>query len=312
MTHSNIPVWFGSGRRIHLQEVGTRDGLQAECTFVPTEDKITLVNALSTTGLSKIEVTSFTSPTAIPALRDAEIVMREIERQPGVVYSALVPNLRGAERAIDARADELNLVMSASESHSRANLRMSSQDSIAGFREIVEHTQGRAQINVSISTAFGCPFEGAVDELRLQELISQVVDLGVRHMTLCDTTGMAHPVQVQRVFEQAMGLWPAVRWTAHFHNTRAMGLPNVLAALEAGVRHFDASLGGLGGCPYAPGATGNVCTEDMVHMLHAMGWNTGVDLGRLIEAAQSLPAMVGHDIAGQVVKAGALPVALAA
>jgi hydroxymethylglutaryl-CoA lyase len=298
--------------RLFIHEVSTRDGFQMESVTIPTEQKIKLINTLSQTGLHTIEATSFTSPKAIPGLADAAEVMQGIQRAEGVVYAALVPNLKGALRALDCGVDELNLVMSASESHSRANLRMSSQDSIAGFREIVEHTQGRAQINVSISTAFGCPFEGAVDELRLQELISQVVDLGVRHMTLCDTTGMAHPVQVQRVFEQAMGLWPAVRWTAHFHNTRAMGLPNVLAALEAGVRHFDASLGGLGGCPYAPGATGNVCTEDMVHMLHAMGWNTGVDLGRLIEAAQSLPAVVGHDIAGQVVKAGALPVALVA
>jgi hydroxymethylglutaryl-CoA lyase len=298
--------------RLFIHEVSTRDGFQMESVTIPTEQKIKLINTLSQTGLHTIEATSFTSPKAIPGLADAAEVMQGIQRAEGVVYAALVPNLKGALRALDCGVDELNLVMSASESHSRANLRMSPQDSIRGFREIVESTQGQAQVNVSISTAFGCPFEGAVDELHLQKLISEVVDLGVKNITLCDTTGMAHPVQVKRVFEQAMGLWPAVRWTAHFHNTRAMGLPNVLAAIDAGVRHFDASLGGLGGCPYAPGATGNVCTEDMVHMLHAMGWATGVDLGRLIEAAQSLPAVVGHDIAGQVVKAGALPVALVA
>jgi hydroxymethylglutaryl-CoA lyase len=296
--------------QLYVHEVCTRDGFQMESTFIPTAQKVALINALSRSGLHSIEVTSFTSPKAIPALADAAAVMQAIERVPGVVYAALVPNLRGAQRALEVGVDELNLVMSASETHSRANLRMSTQDSLAEFEAIVRHVQGQATVNVSISTAFGCPFEGEIDDKRIHQLISQVVELGVRHMTLCDTTGMAHPAQVERVFQQAVGLWPSVRWTAHFHNTRAMGLPNVLAALTAGVRHFDASLGGLGGCPYAPGATGNVCTEDMVHMLHAMGWHTGVDLGRLMTAALTLPSVVGHEVPGQVMKAGALPMTL--
>ncbi len=305
MTHSNIPVWFGNSRRIHLQEVGTRDGLQAECAFVPTEDKIALVNELSATGLSKIEVTSFTSPTAIPALRDAEIVMREIERRPGVVYSALVPNRRGAERAIDARADELNLVMSASETHNLANLRMTRAQSFEALSQVVQlaHEQGVA-VNVSLSCAFGCPMEGDVPESTVLDWAQRFVDLGARGITLCDTTGMAYPGQVAALTRAFRLRWPRTELTLHFHNTRGMGLANVLAGIDAGADRFDASLGGMGGCPYAPGATGNVCTEEIVHALALMNYDTGIDLVRLVAASQRLPALIGHDTPSQITKAG--------
>ncbi len=305
MTNSKIPVWFGSGRRIHLQEVGTRDGLQAECTFVPTEDKIALVNALSATGLAKIEVTSFTSPTAIPALRDAEIVMREIERQPGVVYSALVPNMRGAERAIEARADELNLVMSASETHNLANLRMTREQSFAALAQVIGLAQREGvAVNVSLSCSFGCPMEGDVSESTVLAWAQRFADLGVHGLTLCDTTGMAYPTQVATLTRAARLRWPGLELTLHFHNTRGMGLANVLAGIDAGANRFDASLGGIGGCPYAPGATGNVCTEEVAHALALMDFDTGIDLPRLIVASKWLPALIGHDTPSQITKAG--------
>ena len=300
------PVWQGAGRRIHMQEVGTRDGLQAEAVFVPTADKIALVNALSESGLAKIEVTSFVSPKAIPALRDAEQVLREIRRVPGVVYTALVPNVRGAERAIESRADELNLVMSASESHNLSNLRMTREQSFAGLAEVVRAAQGSgAAINVSLSCAFGCPMEGDVPVAVVLDWCARYVErLGTRGVTLCDTTGMAYPTQVAELTRAFRQRWPETELTLHFHNTRGLGLANVLAAIDAGADRFDASLGGIGGCPYAPGASGNVCTEEIVHALALMGYDTGIDLPRLMAAAGTLPALIGHDVPSQILKAG--------
>ena len=303
---TQAPVWQGTGRRIHMQEVGTRDGLQAEAAFVPTEDKIALVNALSDAGLAKIEVTSFVSPKAIPALRDAEQVLREIRRVPGVVYTALVPNVRGAERAIESRADELNLVMSASESHNLSNLRMTREQSYAGLAEVVRAAQGSGvAINVSLSCAFGCPMEGDVPVPVVLDWCERYVSgLGTHGVTLCDTTGMAYPSQVAELTRAFRARWPGTELTLHFHNTRGMGLANVLAAIDAGADRFDASFGGIGGCPYAPGASGNVCTEEIVHALALMGYDTGVDLPRLIAAARALPALIGHDVPSQILKAG--------
>lgn len=299
------PVWHGAGRRIHMQEVGTRDGLQMEQAFVPTEDKIALVDALSDAGLAKIEVTAFVSPAAIPALRDAEIVMREIVRRPGVAYAALVPNVRGAERAIEARTDELNLVMSASETHNLANLRMTRAQSFASLAQVVATAQGSGvAVNVSLSCVFGCPMEGDVAEAEVFGWVQRFADLGVGGVTLCDTTGMAYPAQVAALVAAARARWPGMVFTLHFHNTRGMGLANVLAAIDAGADRFDASLGGLGGCPYAPGASGNVCSEEVVHALELMGYDTGVDLPALLAAARRLPALIGHDIPGQLAKAG--------
>jgi len=299
-------LWSGEGRRIHIQEVGTRDGLQAEEAFVPTEDKIALVDALSATGLAKIEVTSFVSPKAIPALRDGEQVMREITRVPGVVYSALVPNIRGAERAIDAHTDEFNLVMSASESHNLSNLRMTRAQSFAALSEVSALArQAGAAVNVSLSCVFGCPMEGEVPQASVLDWCARYVEeLGARGVTLCDTTGMAFPTQVAALTRAFRARWPQTELTLHFHNTRGLGLANVMAAIDAGADRFDASLGGIGGCPYAPGASGNVCTEELVHALTLMGYDCGVDLERLVAAAKRLPPLIGHDIPSPIVKAG--------
>ena len=306
-----MTIWNGTGKRIYMQEVGTRDGLQAESAFVPTADKIALVNALSEAGMAKIEVTAFVSPKAIPALRDAETVLREIERKPGVVYSALVPNVRGAERAIDARADELNLVMSASESHNLSNLRMTREQSFQALSEVAKMAaDAGVPVNISLSCSFGCPMEGDVPEDTVLEWSRRFVDdIGARGVTLCDTTGMAYPSQVAQLTRAFSKRWverddTATELTLHFHNTRGMGLANVLAAIDAGADRFDASFGGIGGCPYAPGASGNVCSEEIVHALQLMGYDTGVNLERLIDAAAHLPGLIGHDIPSQIVKAG--------
>ncbi len=291
-------------RRLYIQEVAPRDGLQMEAVFVPTEAKIALVDALSRTGLAKIEVTSFTSPRAIPALADASEVMKGIARAPGVEYAALVPNAKGAERALSCGVDELNVVMSASDSHNRANLRMDRERSLEHFDDIVGLARGAAAVNASLSTAFGCPFEGLYEPAQVLPWVDRIAALGIERLSLCDTTGMADPARVRALCMAVRERHPGMVLTAHFHDTRGMGLANVLAALACGIDRFDAALGGLGGCPFAPGASGNVCTEDMVHMLQQMGLDTGVDLPALLACARSLPGLVGHDTPGQVVKAG--------
>lgn len=290
--------------RIYFNEVATRDGFQIEPDFIPTDTKVELIDALSECGYAKIEVTSFVSPKAIPMLRDADEVMGRIRRVPGVEYTVLVPNLRGAERALEARADELNLVMSTSETHNLANLRMPMANSFKALSEVIRHVAGKTPINVSLSCSFGCPMEGDVAQATVLDFANRFADLGVRGVTVCDTTGMAHPAQVSRMMEALQQRFGALQLTAHFHNTRGMGLANVLAAVQGGITRFDGSLGGLGGCPYAPGASGNICSEDAIHMLDAMGFDTGIDLTKLLAVARQLPQIVGHDVPGQVAKAG--------
>ena len=290
--------------RIYFNDVVTRDGFQIEANFVPTDDKVRLIDALSECGFAKIEVTSFTSPKAIPMLRDAEEVMGRIKRVPGVEYTVLVPNLRGAERAFESKADEFNLVMSTSETHNLANLRMGREKSFVGLADVIRYVDGRTPINVSLSTCFGCPMEGEVPQAVVEEFAQRFVDLGVRGITICDTTGMANPDQVKRMCESLQKRFPSIQLTLHFHNTRGMGLANVLAAVQSGIIRFDGSLGGLGGCPYAPGASGNISSEDAIHMLDAMGYDTSMNIPKLLQLAKELPMIVGHEVPGQVAKAG--------
>jgi hydroxymethylglutaryl-CoA lyase len=291
--------------RVTICEVGTRDGFQIEPDFIPTERKIEVVNRLSATGMPTIEVTSFVSPKAVPQLRDAEEVMAKITRRPGTVYSALVPNDKGAVRAVDAGVDEIHTVVSASESHNLANVNMTIAESIAKLGAVAEvaHRAG-LPVSAGISCSFGCPFEGEVPLSRLESVVARLVDLGARGIGLADTTGMANPAQVSRVLEHLVPRFAAIEWTLHTHDTRAMAIPNILAAMEKGVTHFDASIGGLGGCPFAPGASGNVCSEDLIHCLHAMEVETGVDLDALIETSRRVQAIVGRILPGQIVKAG--------
>ena len=298
-------VWHGAGQRIYIQEVGPRDGLQMESVFEPTADKIAMVNALSAAGVAKVEVTAFVSPKAIPALADAEDVLRGIERRPGTVMTCLVPNVKGAERAMGAGADELNLVMSASETHNLCNLRMLREQSFAGLQAVVAVAQqGGVPVNVSLSCSFGCPMEGDVPAAEVLGWAQRFIDLGVQGITLCDTTGMAHPAQVHDLVSAFKARWPQTTLTLHFHDTRAMALANVLAAIAAGANRFDASVGGMGGCPYAPGASGNACTEELVHALQLMGYDTGVDVAALTAVAASLPALIGHATPSAIVQAG--------
>lgn len=291
--------------RIFIHDVVARDGFQIEPRFVPTKSKIEIIDRLSQTGVAKIEATSFVSPTAVPNLRDAAEVMAGICRNPAVTYVALVPNGRGAERALAAEVDEVVLVVSASETHNRANVRRSVAESFDGFCEVLDVLRdSKTGVVGAVATAFGCPFEGVVPEAQVIDCVARYVDLGVPGVTFGDTTGMANPRQVGLLIGAVAKRFPDLELTLHFHNTRGMGLANVLAGLAAGVVRFEACLGGLGGCPFAPGATGNVCTEDVVHMLHCMGYDTGVDLDRLLAASRRLGEIVGHELPGQVVKAG--------
>ena len=290
---------------LQINEVAPRDGFQSEERFIPTEQKIALIDALTATGIARIEATSFVSPKAIPNLGDAADVVNAIQRREGVDVTVLVPNLKGAERALACGVDEINLVMSASNAHGRANLRMTPEESLTQFAAIIQAVRGSGVfINASLSTAFGCPFEGQMPEARVFTLIEQQLALGVEGITLCDTTGVANPAQVAALCRQVLERFPGVPFTLHFHNTRGMGLANALAAWQAGITRFDASLGGLGGCPFAPGATGNVCTEDLVHMFEQMGVATGVNLPALLDISTTLPELIGHETPGQVVKAG--------
>ena len=287
-----------------VQEVGPRDGLQMEKAWVDTDEKVLLIEGCAAAGMSRVEASSFVSPAAVPTLRDAEEVFARIARHLGTIYVALVPNVRGARRAIAARVDEMNMVVSASETHNLANMRMGREESLEALAQIQEiRGESSTLLNGTIATAFGCPFEGVQDPDKVLGLISRYLDIGVDGVTLADTTGMANPRQVRELVKLALERVPSNALTLHFHNTRGMGLVNVLAAYEAGVRRFDASLGGLGGCPFAPGASGNVCSEDIINMCWDMGIPTRVDLPALIALSRRLPDLVGHETNSQVAKA---------
>lgn len=290
---------------LQINEVAPRDGFQMEPRFIATDDKVAFVDRLGGLGYGQIEVTSFTSPKAIPALRDADELMVRIVRVPGVAYTALVPNVRGAQRALTCRLDGFNVVISVSETHNLANLRMTREQSFRQLADVAQlATEAGVAVNVSLSCAFGCPMEGEIAAVAVLDWVDRFATLGVRGITLCDTTGMAYPTQVRALCARVLRAYPRLQVTGHFHNTRAMGLANVLAAVEAGVRHFDTALGGIGGCPYAPGASGNVATEDVVHMLNCMGYDTGMQVEPLIDVAERLRVLVGHELASQVFRAG--------
>jgi len=296
--------------RLYVNDVAVRDGFQIEKEFIPTAIKVEVINQLSRTGLHKIEVTSFVSPKAVPALADANEVLAGIERVPGVVYVALVPNVRGAQNAAATarKPDEVNAVISASETHNRANINRTHEQSLAELPTMVKVAhEARMKITMSLSTTFGCPFEGHVREESVLEFVERFRDAGIDGISLADTTGMANPRQVRELTAKVLAKYPPpdeTYYTLHFHNTRGMGLANVVAGIEAGVRSFDGSISGLGGCPFAPGATGNICTEDMVNMLEDMGYDTRVDLAKLLAVSRRIPSVVGHETPGQVMKAG--------
>jgi hydroxymethylglutaryl-CoA lyase len=291
--------------RVTICEVGPRDGFQIEPEFIPTEQKIEVVDLLTAAGVPRMQVTSFVHPKAVPQLRDAEQLMARITRRPGTCYAALVPNDKGASRAIDAGVDEIHTVVSASESHNLANVNMTIAESLEKLRAVARIAErARVPVQGGLSTAFGCPFEGEVPLAQLERVVGALIDMGSRAVSLGDTTGMANPHQIVRALEHLELRFAGIEWTLHTHDTRAMAIPNVLAAIECGVTHFDASIGGLGGCPFAPGASGNVCTEDLVHCLWAMGIETGIDLDTLIATSRRVEQIIGRTLPGQIIKAG--------
>jgi hydroxymethylglutaryl-CoA lyase len=292
-------------RRVEVREVGPRDGLQNE-NVVPVADRVRLIDALSHTGLSRIEAASFVSATAIPPMAGAGDVMAAIERVSGVVYSALVPNPKGAELAVAAGADEIELVVSASETHNQKNVKRSVADSLVAARDVVEIAHaGGIEAEGIVSTAFGCPYEGDVAPERVGQIAGLLLDAGVDKLSFGDTTGMGTPRRVTDLLDALTRAGIAAdRVGLHFHNTRGTALANVVAALEQGVTRFDASIGGLGGCPYAPGASGNAVTEDLVHMLHDMDIETGIDLDALIACAQLAQDIVKRELPSALLHAG--------
>jgi len=308
----------------HVREVGLRDGLQSIAEVLPTEEKIAWLEAEHAAGVHEIEVSSFVPPKLLPQLADAEAVVRHALSLPGLTVSALIPNLRGAERGLALGVHEMNFVLSVSERHNRANVRRTTAESIEDFRRVVAlcHTapaERRPRIACGLATAFGCTIEGAVDEDRVRDIAVEVAEAGADAIILADTVGYGQPAAVERVFRRVIADVTPLPVAGHFHDTRGLGLANVLAALNAGARAFDASLGGLGGCPYAPGATGNIVSEDLAFMLEAMGFDTGIDIERLIKVrelvARALPNVVQY---GAIAKAGlpknfhAAPIAQAA
>jgi hydroxymethylglutaryl-CoA lyase len=290
--------------RISIREVGPRDGLQNEDP-VPTEDKIALIDLLGGTGVGRIEAVSFVRAEAIPQMADADKVWAGVRRAPGVRYSALAPNLRGAQRALDAGFSEVEVVVSASDTHNRKNVNRSTAQSLDDIAVIIAaaHERG-ATCQVIISTAWGCPYEGDVPVSRVMQVAGRAVADGADSVSFGDTTGMATPRRVWDLAGTFRSAHPGTPLNLHFHNTRGTGLANALAALELGVDDFDASVGGLGGCPYAPGATGNIATEELVHMAEDMGIATGVDMDALIDAAAEAERIVGHTLPSQVLRAG--------
>ena len=289
---------------VSIREVGPRDGLQSEDP-IPTEDKVRLIDALSRTGLSRIEAVSYVHPKAIPQMADAAEVWGAIDRNPAVRYSALAPNLVGARRALDAGFTEIEVVVSASDTHNRSNVRRGTDESLDDITRLIGVLHdGGATAEVIVATSFGCPYEGDISVDRVAGIVDRVLGDGADRIAFGDTTGMATPSRVAALLEAVRGGHPDVPLLLHFHNTRGTALANVLTALQYGVTEFDASVGGLGGCPYAPGASGNLATEELVHMLHDMGISTGIDLDALLEVAVTAEGLVGRQLPSGVLRAG--------
>jgi hydroxymethylglutaryl-CoA lyase len=289
---------------VTIYEVGPRDGLQNEARQVPTADKIRLVDALVASGIRNIEITSFVSPKWIPQLADSAEVARGVHRVPGVRMGALVPNKRGLDTALAAGMKEIAVFMSASETHNKKNVNKTIAETLAAFDEVVPHARSAGiAVRAYLSTCFGCPYEGDVDPERVVALTRQLVDMGVYQVSISDTIGVANPRQVEDVLGRLLASHPAAALAVHFHDTQGAALANCLVALTLGITTIDASAGGLGGCPYAPGASGNLATEDVVAMLHAMGIRTGIDLDKLIEASRTVGTFVGHDLPSKYLKA---------
>ncbi len=290
---------------VSIYEVSPRDGLQNEAVTVPTTRKVRLIEALVASGLRRIEITSFVSPKWVPQLADGDEVARIVPRTEGVVFSALCPNARGLERALAAGLEEIAVFISASETHNLKNVNKTVTDTLAGFRDVIRPAVEKGlRVRGYVSTLWGCPYEGAVDPKAGLSIARELLAQGCYQISMGDTIGVGTPVQTKRILELFLSEIPAEMLAMHMHDTRGTALSNIMVGLEMGIRTFDAAVGGLGGCPYAPGAAGNVATEDLVYMLEGMGIETGIALDKLVQAGQVASAIVGHELSGKVHKAG--------
>lgn len=291
--------------KIIFCEVGPRDGLQNEPTMLSVEQKTALIEGVVDAGVKIVEIGSFMHPRAVPQMADTDEVARRFRRVDGVEYRALVANLKGVERAQASGIRKVKLTLSASESHAKANLNKTTDELIEGFKPCIEFATGKGmEVSGAISTAFGCPFEGKIPFEKVEIVAAKMRDLGLTELSLSDTTGMANPRQVYDLVLRMRETFPDVQWFLHFHNTRGMALANVVAGMQAGVTRYDASLAGLGGCPFAQGASGNISSEDMLHMFQEMGIETGIDLGKMLTLAKQLQQWVRHGTDSAVLKAG--------
>ena len=292
-------------KRVTICEVGARDGLQNISQFIPTEKKIALINALSEARVPQMEVASFVHPKLVPQMADAAEVVSGIKRLPGTKYLALVPNAKGAQRAVEFGLDGWGVFVSSTETHNRRNVNASIAETIQGFAEVVRMArEAHVLVYCAISMSFGCPYEGDVPAERVVSIAGQLLDAGIQRIILGDTTGMGNPRQVEDLTGKLLAAYPGMSLGLHFHDTRGAGLANVLAGLQAGATWFEGSVAGLGGCPFAHGATGNTSSEDMVHMLHEMGVETGVDLDQLLSCARLAQEIVGGELPSHLLKAG--------
>ncbi|TWI54738.1 hydroxymethylglutaryl-CoA lyase [Halalkalibacter nanhaiisediminis] len=290
---------------VNINEVVLRDGLQLEQKLLTTDEKKIIAMELLKANVKTIEFGSFVHPTLVPQMANSGELYNKLNDTNRITLIALIPNLKGAETAAIFGVKQLNIVFSASNTHNLQNIRQTTEQSLENFRIIKEFCdQNGMKLDVSIATTFGCPFEGEVSVSQIHLIVKQVINAGANVVTLADTTGMANPRQVYELSSSLLDQFPEQTFNLHFHNTRDMGLTNILAGVQAGIRSFDTALGGLGGCPFAPGATGNVCTEDVVHMLHSMGIDTGIDLDQLIETASILERLIGHELPSCILKAG--------
>ncbi|MDQ0201186.1 hydroxymethylglutaryl-CoA lyase [Neobacillus ginsengisoli] len=291
--------------KVVICEVAPRDGFQAEKVWIPTEVKIAIIKKLAQTGIQSMEITSFVHPKAISQLKDAEDVVRQAQEFTGIKFRALVPNVRGAQRAIDAGIKKFKLMLSATDSHSISNANCLTEEAMNGFGPIIELAdKHRVKVGGSISVAFGCPFEGIVPLERIDQIVERYISMGVAEISLADSTGMANPRQVYETVGYLKKHFPTMIFSMHLHNTRGLALANAFSALQQGITHFDSSIAGLGGCPYLPGASGNIASEDLVHAFHEMGMETGINLDLLINAAKEVKELIGHDGGSYMLQAG--------
>jgi hydroxymethylglutaryl-CoA lyase len=293
-------------KRVEIIEVGPRDGIQNEVNFIPTEQKIALINSLNKTGITRMEATSFVHPVYVPQMKDAKEVIHGITQKPNIQYMALIPNEKGYDLAVENGVCDLSLVVGASDSFNLKNVNMSREDSIRKFEGVIKKAKANGIfIRYNIATAFWCPYEGKINPDIVLDMIQRIDVLGVDEIVVCDTIGRANPIDVYKFFQAALLQQPKAMITAHFHDTYGFGLSNIIAALQAGVTRFDASIGGLGGCPFAPGAAGNIATEDVVFMLHEMGIETGINLQALLECVELVKPHTSRELVGHFHKSPA-------